>query len=134
VINDDSRECILQYVDLSISGETVGRLLNRLLSKRNKLQSIVCDNGSEFTSKAMFFWGKKSGVKLAFIQPGKPTQNAFIESFNGKFRASCLNQHWFRTLDEARDEIEIWKEHYNPIRPHSSLNYLPPSVFAKEAA
>ena len=63
--------------------------------------------GSEFTSKAMFFWAKKSGVKLAFIQPGKPTQNAFVESFNWKFRAACLNQHWFRTLDEARDEIEI---------------------------
>lgn len=72
--------------------------------------------------------------KLAFIQPGKPTQNAFVESFNGKFRASCLDQHWFRTLDEARDEIEIWKEHYNNVRPHSSLNYMPPSVFAKEAA
>lgn len=134
VVDDYSRECIGQYVDLSISGETVGRILNMLVSERSKPQSIVCDNGSEFTSKAMFFWAKKSGVKLAFIQPGKPTQNAFVESFNGKFRASCLNQNWFRTLDEARDEIDMWKEHYNHVRPHSSLNYMPPSLFAKEAA
>jgi len=134
VVDDYSRECIGQYADISISGETVSRILNMLLCERGKPQSIVCDNGSEFTSKAMFFWAKKSGVKLAFIQPGKPTQNAFVESLNGKFRASCLNQHWFRTLDEARDEIEIWREHYNHVRPHSSLNYMPPSVFAKEAA
>ena len=134
VVDDYTRECIGQYVDLSISGETVSRLLTMLVNERGQPSSIVCDNGSEFTSKAMFFWAKQSGIKLAFIQPGKPTQNAFVESFNGKFRASCLNQHWFRTLDEARDEIEMWREHYNHVRPHSALNYMPPSLFAKEAA
>jgi len=90
--------------------------------------------GTEYTSKAMFFWSKESGVKLSFIQPGKPTQNAFVESLNGKFRNECLNQHWFRTLDEARYEIELWREHYNNVRPHSSLNFMSPVEFAKQAA
>jgi len=82
----------------------------------------------------MFFWSKENGVRLGFIQPGKPTQNAFIESLNGKFRNECLNQHWFRTLDEARAEIDRWRKHYNNVRPHSSLGYLPPVEFAKRAA
>ena len=95
---------------------------------------IVCDNGPEFTSKAMFFWAKERGTKLGFIQPGKPTQNAFVESLNGKFRNECLNQHWFRSLDEARWEIEQWRKHYNHVRPHSALGYLPPVEFARQAA
>ena len=77
---------------------------------------------------------KKHYVKLGFIQPGKPTQNAFFESFNGKFRAAVLNQHWFRNLNEATAEIDLWREHYNDERPHSSLDYIPPSQFAKQAA
>lgn len=134
VVDDYSRECIGQFVDTSISGLAVSRFLNLLIQERSKPYAIVCDNGTEFTSKAMFFWSKANGVKLAFIQPGKPTQNAFVESFNGKFRAACLNQQWFRSLAEAREEIEKWQYHYNFERPHSSLNYLPPSQFAKEAA
>lgn len=134
IVDDYSRECIGQYVDTSISGETVSRILDSIISERSRPKSIVCDNGSEFTSKAMYFWSKNNGIKLAFIQPGKPTQNAFVESFNGKFRAGCLNQSWFRTLDEARQEIEIWRYHYNYVRPHSSLNYLTPSQFIKQAA
>ena len=82
----------------------------------------------------MFFWSQERSVKLHFIQPGKPTQNAFVESFNGKFRDSCLNQHWFRDLFEARRVIQQWREHYNHVRPHSSLGYLPPAVFAEQAA
>jgi len=82
----------------------------------------------------MFFWSQSRGVKLHFIQPGKPTQNAFVESFNGKFRDSRLNQQWFRDLFDARRVINEWREHYNNVRPHSSLGYLPPAVFAKQAA
>jgi putative transposase len=82
----------------------------------------------------MFFRSKKINIKLGFIQPGKTAQNAFIESRSGKFRSECLNQHWFRTLEEARRKIDLWRTHYNTIRPHSSLGYLPPIEFAKLAA
>jgi len=92
------------------------------------------DNGPELTSKAMFFWSQKTGVKLNFIQPGKPTQNAFVESFNGRFRDGCLKQHWFRSLDDARRIINDWRNHYNNERPHSSLGYQAPSVFESKAA
>lgn len=82
----------------------------------------------------MFFWSHETGVKLGFIQPGKPTQNAFVESLNGKFRKECLNAHWFRSLDAARDIIDQWRHHYNHERPYSSLNYLSPVEFAQQAA
>lgn len=82
----------------------------------------------------MFFWSKKTGVKLHFIQPGKPTQNAFAEIFNGKFRDYCLDLHWFASHEDARVAIEIWRNHYNNVRPHRSLGKKPPAVFAKEAA
>lgn len=134
VVDDYSREMVGQLVSVSISGRQVARFLSQLIETRTKPCSIVCDNGTEFTSKAMFFWSKETNVKLSFIQPGKPTQNAFVESLNGKFRNECLNQHWFRTMDEARYEIEKWREHYNHVRPHSSLNYLSPVEFAKRAA
>lgn len=82
----------------------------------------------------MFFWQKDSGVKLAFIQPGKPTQNAFVESLNGRFRQECLNQHWFRSLDEAREIIDAWRHHYNNERPHGTLKYMTHAAFAKKTA
>ncbi len=134
IVDDFSREVIGQLVSVSISGNQVARFLSQLIETRGKPVSIVCDNGTEFTSKAMFFWSKGAKVKLSFIQPGKPTQNAFVESLNGKFRNECLNQHWFRSLEEARYEIDLWREHYNHVRPHSSLNYLPPVEYAKQAA
>ena len=87
--------------------------------------------GSEFTSKAMLEWAYRRGIKLDFIRPGKPTDNAFIESFNGKFRDECLNQHWFTSLNDAKETIEEWRKEYNEVRPHSSLGYLPPAEFAK---
>src|SRR5690625_5188156 len=92
------------------------------------------DMVSEYTSKAMFLWSKEQEVSLSFIQPGKPAQNAFVESLNGKFRNECLNQDWFRTLAEATYEIEQWRQHYNDVRPHSSLNYQAPPEYAKKAA
>lgn len=134
IVDDFTREMVGQLVSVSISGRMVARFLTDLIAARDKPESIVCDNGTEFTSKTMFFWSKESKVRLSFIQPGKPTQNAFVESLNGKFRNECLNQHWFRTLDEARYEIDLWREHYNHVRPHSSLNYMSPVEFAKQAA
>ncbi len=117
VVDDFSRECVGQ-----------------LSEQRSLPKTIVCDNGTELTSKAMFFWSRSRAVKLHFIQPGKPTQNAFVESFNGKFRDGCLNQQWFRDLFDARRPIDAWRNHYNTGRPHSSLGYLPPAVFAKQVA
>lgn len=134
VVDDYSREMVGQLVSTSISGQQVARFLSQLCAERGKPQKVVCDNGTEFTSKAMFFWSKESGIRLGFIQPGKPTQNAFVESLNGKFRNECLNRCWFRTLEEARREIDQWRTHYNHIRPHSSLGYLSPVAFAKKAA
>ena len=124
----------MDFVSVSISGRQVARFLGQLIDQRGKPKKVICDNGTEFTSKAMFFWSKETGVELGFIQPDKPTQNAFVESLNGKFRNECLNQHWFRTLDEARYEIDLWREHYNNVRSHSSLTYLPPVEYAKRVA
>ena len=132
IVDDFSRECVLQIVDFSISGQRLARELAEL--SRTLPARIVCDNGPEFTSKAMFFWSQRSGVTLHFIQLGKPTQNAFIESFNGKFREYCLDLNWFASLDDARATIEDWRIHYNHVRPHRSLGSKPPAVFASEAA
>ncbi len=132
IVDDYSRECVLQIVDFSISGQRVARELNEL--ERPLPNSLVCDNGPEFTSKAMFFWSQQSETKLNFIQPGKPTQNAFVESFNGKFRDYCLNLNWFASLDDARSTIDTWRQHYNHVRPHRSLGKQPPAVVAKQAA
>ncbi len=134
VVDDYSREMVGQLVSVLISGRQVARFLSELTESQGKPNSIICDNGTEFTSKAMFFWSKESKVKLSFIPPGKATQNAFVESLNGKFRNECLNQHGLRTMEEAKYEIDLWREHYNHVRPHSSLNYLLPVEFAKRTA
>jgi len=134
VVDDYSRVCVGQLVDLSISGQRMARFLDQLGDSRGLPKTIVMDNGTEMTSKAMFIWSKKTGVTLHFIKPGKPTQNAFVEFFNGKFRDGCLNQHWFLSLEDARQIIEQWRTHYNEVRPHSSLGYQPPAVYEKQAA
>ena len=123
-----------QLLSFSISGQRAARFLSELIDVRNKPDQIVCDNGTEFTSKAMFFWQQERQLKLSFIQPEKPTQNTFVESLNGKFRNECLNQHWFRTLEEAKQKIRDWRHHYNNERPHSSLSYMTPVAFANRAA
>ena len=134
VKDDYSKELVGQLVAFSIGGHQVARFLNQLVDSRSAPDQITCDNGTEFTSKAMCFWQKESDVKLAFIQPGKPTQNAFVESLNGRFRQECLNQHWFRSLDEAKQIIDEWRYHYNHERLHSTLNYMTPVAFANRAA
>ncbi len=129
ILDDYCRECIGQIVDTAITGERVSRLLDQLVLEPSVPESIVTDNGPEFISKAMHLWSQRIGATLRFIQPGKPIQNALVESFNGKFRAACLNEHWFVDLADARRTIEAWRVHYNTVRPHSSLGFLTPEQF-----
>lgn len=128
LVDDYSRECLAIEVDTSLSGQRISRLLEALRLADRLPGTIVCDNGTEFTSKAMLKWSLNTGVKLNFIEPGKPTQNAYIESFNGKFRHECLRQHWFESLYEARQIVEAWRQDYNHVRPHSSLKYETPKA------
>jgi putative transposase len=130
VVDEYSRECLAIEVDFGISGERVIRVLNRLIELYGKPQAIRSDNGPEFAGNAMDAWAYETGVKLDFIQPGKPTQNAFCESFNGRFREECLNDNQFKALVEAQVVIEAWRKDFNEERPHSSLNGLTPSEFA----
>ena len=102
--------------------------------RRASLETLLCDNGSEFTSKAIGLWSRSSGVTLHFIQLGKPVQSAYVESFNGRFRDACLNQHWFADLGEARQLVAGWRHHYNHVRLHSSLGYVTPAAFLEKAA
>lgn len=115
----------------SISGEVVTKELDKMILKHGKPKRIQVDNGPEFTSKAMMEWTYQKGIELDFTRPGKPTDNAFIESFNGTFRDECLNQHWFLNLAEAKNIIENWRKEYNEERIHSSINYLTPKEFVK---
>ncbi len=129
-MDDCSRELVGQYIGFSIGSQQVIRLLEQLIAEHSCPQSIVCDNGPEFTSKKMHLWSQDSRVKLHYIQPGKPTQNAFVESLNGKFRDNCLSQHLFRSLADACHIIEQWRYHYNHERPHCSLDYMTPVAYA----
>ena len=130
VVDDLSRECPVLEVDHSLTGLRVTRVLDRIALTRGLPEVITVDNGPEFISKAMDAWAYEKRVKLHFIQPGKPTQNAYIESFNGKFRDECLDEHIFLSLEDARRKIEAWREDYNADRPHRSLNNMTPNEFA----
>ena len=132
LVDDFTRQCPALWSDHSIGGAGVVTVLERLAKTYGLPQTITVDNGPEFTGKSLHNWSRQNIVKLNFIAPGKPTQNAFIESFNGKFRNECLNQHWFTTLNEARLLIEAWRQEYNQIRPHSSLGRIPPNLFAQQ--
>jgi len=127
-----TRQCLGQEVDTSLSGKRVARLLDRAVGNFGQPQEIQMDNGSEFRSKALDLWAYENTVKLVFIEPGKPMQNGHIESFNGRFRAECLDQEWFSSLAQAREMIEAWRIGYNTQRPHSSLDYLPPDVWTEK--
>lgn len=129
LVDDYSRENLALEVDTSIGGARVARVLDRLASTRGLPKCIRVDNGPEFTGQALDEWAYRTGVKLDFIDPGKPTQNAFIESFNGTFRRECLSDNWFTSLSEARQAIEVWGRKYNQERPHSSLDDLTPAEF-----
>lgn len=130
IVDNFSRECPALEVDHSLTGKRVTRVLDRIALTRELPEVITVDNGPEFISKALDLWAFEHGVKLRFIQPGKPTQNAYVESFNGKFRNECLNDNVFVSLDSARSIIEDWRQDYNSERPHSSLNNITPQEFA----
>lgn len=130
VVDDFSRECLALVPDTSLSGKRLTRELDLIIQLRGMPKTIVSDNGTEMTSSAVLKWCQKTKVDWHYIAPGKPTQNAFVESFNGSFRDECLNETLFTTLEEARSEINKWKEDYNQNRPHSSLDNLTPNEFA----
>jgi putative transposase len=134
LVDHCSRECPAIEVDTSLGGLRVRRVLDRVASERGLPEAIVLDNGPEFRGRALAAWSAERGVRLEFIQPGKPVQNAYVESFNGRLRDECLNANWFTSLSDARRKIETWRQDYNQRRPHSSLNYLPPAEFARTRA
>jgi putative transposase len=133
VVDDYTREVITCHAERSISSHVVIRELERVAELHGRLPlSIMIDNGPEFTSRAFLSWAQYNAIDLMFIQPGKPTQNAFIESFNGKFRDECLNMNWFMNLKQVKEIIANWQFDYNFNRPHSSLNYLTPNQFKQQ--
>jgi putative transposase len=131
VLDTYTRECVAMEVDVSLGGERVVRVLERLGAGRPLPQTIVVDNGPEFHSKALDAWAQTRGVRLQFIRPGKPVDNAYIEAFNSRVRDECLNQHWFLNLNDARQILERWRISYNTDRPHRALDLLTPQQFAE---
>lgn len=130
VVDDFTRECLDIAVDFGLSGEYVSRVLAQIGQFRGLPKAIRTDQGPEFTSRALDRWAYRQGVDLKLIAAGKPTQNAYIESFNGKFRDECLNDHYFTNLAHARVVIGEWRRDYNEVRPHSSIGRIPPAQFA----
>jgi putative transposase len=120
VVDAYTRECLAIEVDQGIRGEHVVAVLDGLRFLRGVPKTIRVDNGPEFISKALDRWAYENGVTLDFSRPGKPTDNAFVESFNGRFRAECLDTHWFLSLSDAREKISAWRQEYNQRRPHTS--------------
>ena len=130
VVDDATRECLLAVADTSISGKRVVRELTALVARRGRPQMIVSDNGTEFTSNAVLAWCQTEGVAWHYIAPGKPMQNAFCESFNGRMRDELLNETLFLGLRHARAKLATWATDYNTERPHSGLGYLTPAAQA----
>ena len=131
VVDCYTRECLAIDVGQSLKGEDVVESLNRICAQRGLPRTIKTDNGSEFISKAMDKWAYERGVELDFSRPGKPTDNARVESFNGRLRQECLNAHWFMSLADAQDKIAAWRREYNESRPHSALDWATPAEFAR---
>jgi len=130
LVDVHTRECLAIWVDQGIKGDDVVRTLDAVSASRGKPERIQVDNGPEFVSKALDRWAYGHGVELAFSRPGKPTDNAHIEAFNGRLRQECLNQHWFLSLNDARAKIEAWRSGYNETRPHGSLGWATPAEYA----
>jgi len=133
VVDNYTRESLAIDVGQNLKGDDVVNTLNRIATYRGLPTTIKVDNGSEFISKVMDKWAYERGVELDFSRPGKPTDNAKVESFNGRFRQECLNAHWFLSLDDAKTKIEEWRQYYNEARPHSALQWATPSEFARQA-
>lgn len=132
IVDNHSRESVAIESDFSLTGERVARILERLAMIRGLPAVITVDNGPEFAGKALDAWAYQNHIKLHFIRPGKPVENAYIESFNGRFRDECLNENIFTNIDEARRIIETWRCDYNHHRPHSSLGNLTPEEFVSQ--
>jgi putative transposase len=130
VIDNCTRECLALVADTSISGRRVARELDHLIRQRGRPDTIVSDNGTEYTSNAILEWADDAGVGWHYIAPGKPQQNGFNESFNGRLRDELLNETLFRSLPHARAVLEAWRRDYNEERPHSKLGWLTPKAFA----
>jgi len=132
IVDNFSRECLAIEVGQGLRGDDVVAVMDRLKQSLGRIpQRLQTDNGSEFISKSMDRWAYENQVTMDFSRPGKPTDNAFIESFNGSLRDECLNVHWFLSLEDAQGKIEHWRQEYNHFRPHSSLNNLTPAEFVR---
>ena len=134
IVDDFTRECLALVADTSLPGLRVVRELDTLIAARGHPAMCVSDNGTELTGMAVLRWSQQTGVEWHYIAPGKPQQNAFIESFNGRLRDELLNETLFTSLRHVREALAIWMEDYNTVRPHSALGNLPPAVFAKLSA
>jgi putative transposase len=134
VIDVYTRECLALEVDTSFASRRVTRELERIVAERGVPEAIRCDNGPEFSSRHFLAWNLERQIAVVHIEPGRPVQNAHVESFHGKLRDECLNASWFGNLFEARRKIAAWKEEYNEERPHSALGYLAPRAFARRMA
>jgi putative transposase len=130
ITDDYSHECVDPAADFGMGGEYVTRILDRAATFRGYPQAVRTDQGPEFTCRAFMAWAQARGVRHILNQAGKPTQNAYIESFNGKLRDECLNEHWFETLRQAREALAEWRKDFNEARPHSSCSRMPPARFA----
>jgi len=130
IVDNHSRESLALKVGRSFKGEDVVAVLNKLIQTRGTPRSIRVDNGSEFTSKVVDQWAYWNKVTLDFSRPGKPTDNAYIEAFNGRFRQECLNENWFLSMVDAQEKVEAWRQDYNRVRPHGSLGNMTPEEFA----
>ena len=132
VVDQFTRECVLLAAEGAYNGDKVGRSLEAAMRVRGAPVSITVDNGTEFTSRALDAWAYQHGVELQFIRPGKPVENGYIESFNGRLRDECLNTHVFATLEQARARLASWRQDYNQVRPHSALGDRAPEEFAAD--
>jgi len=134
IVDDATHESVAIVAEHTIGGDHLTRILDEICSKRGKPAMIRTDNGPEFTGKSMLTWAHRQGISLRLIEPGKPNQNAYVESFNGRFRDECLNEHWFTSIEHARVVIEKWRKEYNDERPKKSLGGITPSQYAKQLA
>jgi putative transposase len=134
IVDDATHECVAIVAEHSIGGTHLTRILDEVCAKRGKPTVIRTDNGPEFVGKAMLNWSFRMGVQLKLIEPGKPNQNAYVESFNGRLRDECLNENWFTSLFHAKQVIEDWRREYNEQRPKKSLGGLTPASYAKQMA
>jgi len=134
IVDDATHEAVAIVPEHAIGGDHLVRILERICAERSAPAIIRSDNAKEFTGKAMLTWAHRRGVMLRLIEPGKPNQNAYVESFNGRFRDECLNEHWFMTLPHAQSLIETWRREYNQERPKKALGGLTPALYAKHLA